>query len=127
MQDQPRSEQLVTAVCHWLETQLLPTLEDPRLRFQTHVSLYALRIVEREIPREEADLHNDLADLSRLLNGPPLSTTSLRELQAAVEDGHRELCARIRQGQFDQQPQLSHLLQQLRPLIERKLEVCQPR
>lgn len=127
MHDRPTSEELVTAVCHWLENELVPALEDQRLRFQARVALHALRMVERELPREETDLRAELAELSALLDWKPAVPASLGELRATVREGNRQLCERIRTGQYDRQPQFGALLRQLRPLVRRKLEVSQGR
>jgi hypothetical protein len=54
--DRPTAAELATAVREFLEAEILPTLEDHRLRFRTLVAMNALSIVEREAPGpEEAD------------------------------------------------------------------------
>src|SRR5690242_14430603 len=49
MNDRPTAAELVFAVREHLEGELIPTLADPRLRFQTLVAANVLRIVEREL------------------------------------------------------------------------------
>lgn len=48
--DRPTAGELADAVRGFLEAEILPTLEDPRLRFRTLVAMNALGIVERESP-----------------------------------------------------------------------------
>ena len=48
--DRPNARELSAAVREFLETEILPTLEDHRLRFRTLVAMNALSIVERESP-----------------------------------------------------------------------------
>ncbi|HEU0335550.1 MAG TPA: phosphotransferase [Gaiellaceae bacterium] len=48
--DRPAAGELADAVRGFLETEILPALDDPRLRFRTLVAMNALGIVERESP-----------------------------------------------------------------------------
>ena len=48
--DRPTAAELATAVREFLETEILPTLADHRLRFRTLVAMNALSIVGREAP-----------------------------------------------------------------------------
>jgi len=48
--DRPSAGELAEAVREFLERELLPTLDDHRLRFRTLVAMNALSIVERESP-----------------------------------------------------------------------------
>ena len=48
--DRPVAGELAAAVREFLQAELLPTLDDPRLRFRTLVAMNALGIVERESP-----------------------------------------------------------------------------
>ena len=50
MSDRPNARELATAVHEFLETEILPALDDPRMRFRTLVAMNALSIVERESP-----------------------------------------------------------------------------
>ena len=54
--DRPTAAELATAVREFLEFEILPTIDDHRLRFRTLVAMNALSIVEREGPAPaEAD------------------------------------------------------------------------
>ena len=48
MTDRPNARELAAAVHEFLETEILPALNDPRMRFRTLVAMNALSIVERE-------------------------------------------------------------------------------
>jgi aminoglycoside phosphotransferase (APT) family kinase protein len=48
--DRPNARELAAAVREFLEQEILPTLDDHRLRFRTLVAMNALSIVERESP-----------------------------------------------------------------------------
>jgi hypothetical protein len=50
MSDRPSAGELAAAVREFLEAEILPTLDDHRLRFRTLVAMNALGIVERESP-----------------------------------------------------------------------------
>lgn len=53
MTDRPSAGELAAAVREFLESEILPTLDDHRLRFRTLVAMNALGIVERESPPPE--------------------------------------------------------------------------
>ena len=48
--DRPSGGELATAVHEFLEHEILPLLDDHRLRFRTLVAMNALTIVAREVP-----------------------------------------------------------------------------
>jgi hypothetical protein len=48
--DRPTAGELAAAVAGFLESEILPTLDDRRLRFRTLVAINALSIMERESP-----------------------------------------------------------------------------
>jgi hypothetical protein len=48
--DRPTGSELATAVHEFLEHEILPLLDDHRLRFRTLVAMNALTIVARETP-----------------------------------------------------------------------------
>ena len=52
--DRPTPEELVEAVREFLEQEVLPGLDDQRLRFRTLVAMNALGIAARELSNEEA-------------------------------------------------------------------------
>jgi hypothetical protein len=80
MSDRPTAAELATAVREFLEEEILPTLDDHRLRFRTLVAMNALSIVEREAPAPtEADW-----TLARRIRAGDVRDTDLAELKRAV-------------------------------------------
>jgi hypothetical protein len=120
--DRPTAAELVSATRQFLETELLPTLTDARLRFQTLIAANVLSIVERELLTEEQQLMEEWQRLE--LGEPPARLADLRQ---AVRDANVQLCERIRRGEFDDKAQFRALSKELRKGVERKLEVANPR
>jgi hypothetical protein len=127
MNDRPTVTELLEAARHFLEIELIPTLGDARLRFQTLITANVLAIVERELLAEEEHLASEwqlLADLLQWQDAPPERLSVLRQ---AVRQGNVELCGRIRSGAFDQPARFREAAAALRQLVVRKLEVANPR
>jgi hypothetical protein len=127
MNDRPTAAELVLAARQYLEREIIPTLTDARLRFQTLVAANVLMIVERELHTEEEHLLQEWQWLAEVLqlNGPaPQRLTALRQ---GVREANEQLCRRIRQGAFDERSCYLALSGQLRQIVERKLEVANPR
>ncbi len=97
MSDRPDSRELAEAVRGFLEAEILPALQDPRLKFRALVAANALAILGRdlelgeELRREEARLLSGL--LGQGGDGPAPG--------GRAGDGralNEELCKRIRRG-----------------------------
>ena len=105
--DRPTASELVQAVREWMEQDLSKGIE-PRLTFHLRVAMNMLDIVDRELqlgaPMEER--HAEV----------------LREL--GVKDDV-ELSQKIRQGDFD--ADVASLVATLRPVIEDKVRVANPK
>ena len=71
MQDRPNAVELVGAVKHFLECEMLPMLEDQRARFRTLVAVNALAIVQRELSAGLAPVELELERLHALLHAQP--------------------------------------------------------
>jgi hypothetical protein len=125
MTDRPTAAELVQAVCHLLEAEVIPALTDQRLRFQTLVAANVLSIVGRELAA--ADVHVRLAwdKLAAVLGVS--DQLPQHDEAAAVRQLSEKLCQRIRAGDYDEPVRFLAVLNQLRPLILRKLEVSNPR
>jgi hypothetical protein len=67
--DRPSPAELAEAVREFLEIEILPLVDDRRVRFRTLVAINALGILERELagPAEAAEL--DLDELARRIRG----------------------------------------------------------
>jgi hypothetical protein len=64
MTDRPTARELAAAVHEFLEAEILPALDDQRMRFRTLVAMNALSIVERESPEPPPPDPKDV-DLAR--------------------------------------------------------------
>jgi hypothetical protein len=83
--DRPSAGELAAAVREFLETEILPGLDDHRLRFRTLVAMNALAIVERESPPPQPRSEDDLAFAGRLRQGN-LRPDDLSTLKRQVEE-----------------------------------------
>ena len=81
MTDRPTAAELAEAVREFLEVEILPTLDDHRLRFRTLVAMNALSIVEREAA--PAPTEPDWA-LARRIRAGDIRDTDLAALKASV-------------------------------------------
>ena len=127
MHDRPNSTELIAAARLFLETELLPALTDPRLRFQTLVAAHVLGIAERELPAEESDLRWESAWLADVLGETSTPAHSLEDLRQQVREGNRRLCVSIREGNFDAETAYRQLGHKLRESVSRKLRIANPK
>lgn len=123
MQDRPTQRELVEAAREFFEREMLPTIQDPRLRFRTLVALNALGISEREMFAGDVFVDEELGGLRGLLGE---AGGALPEGRAAKEGEawklRKTLAARIREGSA---PQGTAAF--LRKSIEQKLAIASPR
>ncbi len=126
MFNHPTAAELIAAARMHLEQQVIPTINEPRLRFQTLVAANVLAIVERELSSAGdfwADAWRRMAVLEGETGEPPFGM----ELVAAVEQQNRRLCERIRSGMYDSSSARRVLLAHLRRSAEEELRVANPR
>jgi len=74
MADRPTAPELIEAVFEFLSSELLPTLDDHRMKFRTLVAMNALAIARRELEASDTVLLGDeqAADLTRRIrSGEP--------------------------------------------------------
>lgn len=75
MSERPTAAELVEAILEFLGGEILPTIEDQRLRFRTLVAMNALSIVYRELlerlPPEDDAEQRELAQRIRNDDVPP--------------------------------------------------------
>jgi hypothetical protein len=126
MNDRPSAVELVNAVRQYLESELLPTLTDPRLKFQTLIAANVLSIAEREWQTEDANLADEFVHYVWLLKQDH-RLYDLKDLRADVQALNKFLCEQIRNGDYDEPARFASLAKELRPFIERKLQVANPR
>ena len=122
MQDRPNAAELAQAVREFIETEVLPLIDDPRLRFRTLVAANGLGILEREIALGAPLVRREAGSLARLLGHADPLPDDLDELRRLASDLNRELALRIR---ADDTPEgtLAHLL----ATVADKLRVASPR
>jgi hypothetical protein len=85
MGDRPNAPELLEAVWEFLSTEVLPTLDDPRLKFRTLVAMNALGIARRELEADERDLSEDeLAELARRIRAGDVPSDAHALLEAHV-------------------------------------------
>ncbi len=122
MQDRPHAPELAEAVREFIETEVLPGIGDPRLRFRALVAANGLSILERELTLGPALLRREAESLARLLACEGTIPEDLDELRRWTRDRDRELARRIRAGDAPTGT-LAHLLATLAD----KLRVASPR
>jgi hypothetical protein len=87
--DRPTAPELVEAVREFLEAEVLPALDDHRLKFRTLVAINGLGIAQRELEAGAAGptlTRAELADLARQIRSgeiPPGALELLKEHVAA--------------------------------------------
>ncbi len=124
MQDRPTYDELLAAVEGFLERDVMVNSEGAR-RFQARVSLNVLRIIRRELEREEEHLAAEWAGLDALLGAGkrPEGRPALREALAARSE---QLCERIRKGDADEGAFREAVLTHVRRSVRDKLQVSDP-
>jgi len=85
--DRPNLDELLEATAEFLERELLPTVGDPRLRFQLLVALNALGIARRELALGEALRQEEAAELEALLSHGGDREALLKELAWSIRQG----------------------------------------
>jgi hypothetical protein len=126
MFDHPTAGELIAAVRMQIEQHVIPTLAEPRLRFQTLVAANVLAIIERELLGAEPALlaaWRRMADLEGQVGEQPAG----QALREAVVSQNTRLCRRIRAGNYDHGPARHELLAHLRATAEAELSVANPR
>ena len=122
MQDRPHAAELAQAVREFIETEVLPGIDDPRLRFRTLVAANGLGILEREIALGALLVRREVSSLARLLGHAGPLPDDLDELRRWASDLNRELALRLRAGDTPEGT-LPHLL----ATVADKLRVASPR
>ena len=105
--DRPSAVELLEAVREWMEKDLMGGIE-PRLQFHTRVAMNVLDIVSRESAMGADQLESHTALLASL-----------------GVDSDAELSQQIRNGEYD--TSLLEVLERLRPVIEDKVRVANPK
>jgi hypothetical protein len=105
--DRPTAAELLEALHEWMERDLLPGV-DGRLQFHTRVAINMIDIVRRELEL-----------------GPDQEIQHQEVLSSFGMNDDAELAEVIREGAFDSN--LVEVLNRLRPVVEDKVRVANPR
>jgi hypothetical protein len=127
MQDRPDARELTEAVAEFLEREILPALNDQRLRFRALVAANVLKILARELEAGDAPLRAEWRRLARLLNRGADMPARAEELRGAVLQMNRELAARIRAGEADEAEFFNAALAHAEATAIEKLQIANPR
>jgi hypothetical protein len=111
MQNRPTTAELAEAVRSFLENEIGPVVQDPRLRFRTLVAANALSILGRDLALGHGLLREEVKLLSQLLG-----------MEAEAAALNLELCRRIRRGTPP-----AGTLATLRRIADLKLRIASPR
>ncbi len=124
MQDRPTYEELLAAVERFLDSEIIPNIEGAR-RFHARVAANVIRIVRRELEREEEQLAAEWTGLDGLLGAEerPAGRAALRQ---AIQARNARLCERIRHGEADAGPYRAQLLAHVRRTVQDKLQISDP-
>jgi Domain of unknown function (DUF6285) len=122
MQDRPHAAELAEAVREFIETEILPGIDDPRLRFRALVAANGLGILERELMIGPPLVRQEVESLARLLDREGPVPDDVEALRQWASDLNRELARRIRAGEAPGGT-LAHLL----ATVADKLRIASPR
>jgi hypothetical protein len=84
--DRPTAAELIEATREYLEKEILPALDDQRLRFRTLVAINALGIAQRELESTEEEVLSleEAAELARRIRAGEIPEGALELLERHV-------------------------------------------
>jgi len=127
MQDRPTSAELLDAVRHFIETDVVPALDGPK-KFHARVAANVLAILRREADLEDPQSQTEWDGLTTLLGDDPGPLPLLRADRAArLRQRTEALCDRIRGGDADAGAWRVAVLAHVRRTVVAKLTVANPR
>ena len=85
MSGRPTAEELAQAIEEFLAGEILPTLDDPRLRFRMLVGLNALGIVQRELAGLPSRDDGEQRELAAQIRAGDVPEGTLARVKADVE------------------------------------------
>ena len=98
MSERPTPDELVEAIEEFLAGEILPTLDDHRLRFRLLVALNALGIVERELTRLPPQSDAEQRELAARIRAGDVPAGTLARVKAGVEERLRIASPRFLDG-----------------------------
>lgn len=84
MSERPTPDELAEAIEEFLAGEILPTLDDPRLRFRTLVALNALGIVRRELGKLPPEDDAEQRELAARIRAGDVPSGTLAGVKAGV-------------------------------------------
>lgn len=128
MYNRPTVNELIDAARMHLESAVIPAVRaDRKLYFQTLVAINVLKIAERELALAPQHAAAEWTGLNLLENRDAPTPANLADLQAAIHERNKSLCAAIRAGEYDSEPSQSPLLAHVMATTAAQLEVANPR
>ena len=129
MNDRPTAEELLRAVEHFLESELVPSLEGVR-RFHARVAANVVAMVARELEVEDGHDRAQWERLGRLLSEPdaplPVGWSGRSGRREALTERNAALVEEIRAGRVDEGELRRAVLAHLAATCDEKLEVSRP-
>ena len=86
MSERPTAQELTEAILEFLGGEILPTIEDRRLRFRTLVAMNALSIVYRELERMPAEDDAEQRELARRIRSGDVPPGTLERVKRDVAE-----------------------------------------
>lgn len=124
MQDRPTIDELLAAVEYFLDTEIVPNVPGAR-GFHGRVAANAIRIVRRELEREDEALAAEWASLDALL-GPATPPIGRAALRTALRERNEAFCAQIREGHADDGEFAASVQEHVREVVREKLRATDP-
>lgn len=84
MSERPTAQELCEAILEFLGGEILPTLDDPRLRFRMLVAMNALGIVYRELDALPVEDDTEQRELARRIRAGDVPPGTLEHIKADV-------------------------------------------
>ena len=85
MSERPTPEELAEAIAEFLSAEILPSLDDHRLRFRTLVALNALGIVQRRLAELPPEDDEELRELATRIRAGDVPAGTLARVKPGVE------------------------------------------
>jgi hypothetical protein len=83
--ERPTPEELAEAIAEFLSAEILPTLDDHRLRFRTLVALNALGILQRRLAELPPEDDSEQRELAARIRAGDVPAGTLARVRAGVE------------------------------------------
>jgi hypothetical protein len=124
MQDRPTHDELLAAVEHFLDAEIVPNVPGSR-GFHARVAANAIRIVRRELSNEEEFLAAEWSGLDAVL-GQAERPAGREQLRTALGERNEALCALIRGRDTDDGETARKVFEHVRRTVRDKLTVSDP-